>query len=175
MRTNVSESVRPWPARLPLLAGAALLVATLDMALAMGFWSAHGVAPERVLQSVASGLAGRAAFAGGVATAVLGLALHLSIALAMVLAYDAIALRLPWLVRRPWLAGPLYGGVLYLVMTGIVLPLSAAPHATLSIAWLAASVFSHVVLVGLPCALLVRAAQAPVARGAGPVAAPGAS
>jgi len=158
--------MRRWPARLPTLAVATAVVAVLDMVLATTFWALRGVAPVRVLQSVASGLIGRAAFAGGTASALLGLVLHLSIAFAMVLAYDQAALRLPWLVRRPSLWGALYGVALYLVMTCIVVPLSAAAHTTPSGAWLAASVFSHVVLVGLPCAWFVRFAQAPSAPAA---------
>lgn len=160
--------MRRLPARLPVLVVAAVVVAVLDMLLATTFWALRGVAPARVLQSVASGLIGRAAYAGGTATALLGLLLHLSIAFAMVLAYDLAALRLPWLVRRPSLWGPLYGVALYLVMTWIVVPLSAAAHASPSVAWAATSVFSHVVLVGLPCAWFVRFAHAPVLPAAGP-------
>jgi len=160
--------MRRWTARLPTLVVAAVVVAVLDMVLATTFWALRGVAPVRVLQSVASGLVGRAAFAGGTATALLGLVLHLSIAFAMVLAYDQAARRLPWLVRRPSLWGALYGVALYLVMTCIVVPLSAAAHTMPSGAWLVASVFSHVVLVGLPCAWFVRFAQAPSAPAAAP-------
>jgi hypothetical protein len=167
MSTSIGAAVRPFQARWPTLLLAALVVGALDMGMAMGFWHRHGVPPVRVLQSVAAGLMGPAAFAGGSAAAVLGLLLHLTIAGLMVLAYDLVALRLRWLVRRPWLAGPLYGGVLYLVMTWVVVPLSAAPHAPASTAWNVASVLSHVLLVGLPCALFVRTAQLPTPPHAG--------
>jgi hypothetical protein len=167
MRTSIGAAVRPMSARWPILLLATMVVGALDMILAMSFWRFHGVPPIRVLQSVAGGLLGPAAFGGGGATALLGLLLHLSIAGTMVLAYDLVALRVRWLVHRPWLAGPLYGGVLYLVMTWVVLPLSAASHAPASTAWIVASVFSHVLLVGLPCALFVRAAQLPAATPAG--------
>ena len=163
MRTSIGAAVRPLPARWPTLLLATMVVGALDMALAMTFWRLHGVPPVRVLQSVAGGLLGPATFGGGVATALLGLLLHLSIAGTMVLAYDLGALRVRWLVRRPWLAGPLYGGTLYLFMTWVVVPLSAASHAPASTAWIVASVLSHVLLVGLPCALFVRAAQSPAA------------
>jgi hypothetical protein len=159
MNTPVRDPVRPLRARMPVLLLATLVVACLDMGLAMIFWAIHGVPAIRVLQSVASGLLGLAAFGGGLNAALLGLLLHVLIACMMVLAYDLVSLRLRWLVRSPWLAGPLYGGVLYLVMTGVVVPLSAAPHTTGSTAWTVASVFSHVLLVGLPCAWFVRVAQ----------------
>jgi hypothetical protein len=161
MNVSLAGAVRPLPMRWPMLLLAAIVVGVLDMALAMTYWGLHGVSPVRVLQSVASGLLGPAASAGGSATALLGLLLHLSIAGLMVLAYDLAALRLRWLVRRPMLAGPLYGIALYLVMTWVVVPLSAAAQATASMSWAVASVLSHVLLVGLPCALFVRAAQAP--------------
>ena len=160
MSECVDGPARPLSARWPVLLLAAIVVGWLDMGLAMVFWGLRGVPPVRVLQSVASGLLGPAASAGGTATALLGLLLHLSIAGMMVLAYDLVALRLRWLVRRPTLAGPLYGVVLYMAMTWVVVPLSAAPRATPAAAWIVASVLSHVLLVGLPCAWFVRAAQA---------------
>jgi hypothetical protein len=161
MNASLAGAVRPLPMRWPMLLLAAIVVGVLDMGLAMTYWGLHGVSPVRVLQSVASGLLGPAAAAGGLATALFGLLLHLSIAGLMVLAYDLVSLRLRWLVRRPMLAGPLYGTALYLVMTWVVVPLSAAAQATASASWTVASVLSHVLLVGLPCALFVRAAQAP--------------
>jgi hypothetical protein len=167
MSAYLNGPVRPLPARWPVLLLAAVVVGVLDMGMAMTFWGLHGVSPVRVLQSVASGLLGPGASDGGQTSALLGLLLHLSIACLMVLAYDLVALRLRWLVRRPALAGPLYGVVLYLVMTWVVVPLSAAPHAAASPGWTVASVLSHVLLVGLPCALFVRAAQAPATVGAG--------
>lgn len=163
-----ADGVTPaWQARVPILLLAAIVVAALDMGLATSFWAFHGVPVVRVLQSVASGLLGMAAFGGGRAAALLGLLLHVLIACMMVLAYDLVSLRLRWLVRSPWLAGPLYGGLLYLIMTRLVVPLSAAPHTTASTAWTVASVLSHVLLVGLPCAWFVRAAQMPVVPEAG--------
>ena len=168
MSECVDGPARPLSARWPVLLLAAIVIGWLDMGLAMVFWGLRGVPPVRVLQSVASGLLGPAASAGGTATALLGLLLHLSIAFAMVLAYDQAARRLPWLVRRPSLWGALYGVALYLVMTCVVVPLSAAAHTTPTGAWLVASVFSHVVLVGLPCAWFVRFAQAPPVPAAAP-------
>ena len=160
MNACVDRPVRPLSARWPVLLLAAIVIGWLDMGLAMVFWGLRGVAPARVLQSVASGLLGPSASAGGSATALLGLLLHLSIAGTMVAAYDLAALRLRWLVSRPTLAGPIYGAMLYMAMNWVVVPLSAAPRTATPAAWIAASVLSHVLLVGLPCAWLVRAAQA---------------
>lgn len=147
------------PTRWRPLALATLLVATLDMAFAIGFWHLKGVPALSIMQSVAAGVLGRAAYRGGVASALLGLALHGAIAGAMVLAYDRAARRLHVLHRRAWLSGLLYGLALYGVMTWIVLPLSAAGPRQPRLDWTLASVFAHTVLVGLPCAWLVRRAQ----------------
>lgn len=160
---KMDGAIRPWSHRWPILLIGAMTAGWLDISFATVFWGLHGVAPERILQSVASGLLGRAAFSGGLGTALAGLLLHLSIAFLMVLAYDLVSLRLRWLVRSPWLAGPLYGVVLYGVMSFIVVPLSAASRSPQAISWIVGSVLAHVLLVGLPCALFVRAAQLPVA------------
>jgi hypothetical protein len=82
-----------------------------------------GRAPGAVLQSVASGWLGKAAYEGGAATAALGLVTHFGIAITMAAVYGVAATRLAVLRERPWLAGPIYGLGLYLVMYHVVLPL----------------------------------------------------
>ncbi len=91
-------------------------------------WSA----PRRVFQSVAAGLLGRASFDGGVATALLGVALHCTIALIWTSIYALIVRRLP-IVRRlvattagTMLVGVLYGAVIWCSMDYIVIKLSRA-------------------------------------------------
>lgn len=149
------------------LLGVTAVAGTLDMAFAMTFWGLRGVAPTRILKSVASGLLGRDAFAGGAATAMLGLALHYAIILLMVIAYERLALRLRWPMHHAWLAGPLYGCVLYVVMTFVVVPLSAATSRFGPADWVIGSILAHTLLVGLPCALLVRRMHVTPAIGSG--------
>ncbi len=60
---------------------------------------------------------------------------------------------LPPLGRRPWLFGPLYGALVYVLMNTVVVPLSAA-HFTIPLRWSGALV--HVFLVGTPIALAVK-------------------
>ncbi|HEY0502632.1 MAG TPA: hypothetical protein VGD42_03970 [Lysobacter sp.] len=141
--------------RWALLGG--VLAGTLDMLFATGFWSLRGVAPERILQSVAAGLLGRDAFAGGGATAALGLALHYLIAIAMAFAYAWAARDMPLLRRRPLSLGALYGLALFAFMSFVVVPLSASPRGgALPASWVVCSVFAHVMLVGWPCAWFAR-------------------
>jgi hypothetical protein len=87
----------------------------------------YGLTPVQVLQSVAAGLVGRAASrAGGMDTALLGLAAHFAIATIMAAVFVLAASRIGALTRKAILWGFLFGLVLYVVMNYIVVPLSAA-------------------------------------------------
>jgi len=108
----------------PLLLGA-LSVAFLDGLDAVIFFGLRGVKPILIFQSIASGLLGKPAFQGGRGTAVLGLILHVFIASSIVTTFYLVSRRFPVLAQRPFLYGPLYGLLVYLIMTQIVLPLSA--------------------------------------------------
>src|SRR5450755_2976250 len=68
-----------------------------------------GVAPARLFRGVASGLLGPAALSGGTPTAVLGLALHFTIAIGAAAVFYAGCRLIPKLVERPWIYGPAYG------------------------------------------------------------------
>ena len=124
-----------------------------------------GLSPSRVLQSVASGLLGKAAFQGGTKAAVLGGFLHFFIAFSSAAIYYIASRRLMFLTESPVISGLLYGEFVWLVMTFVVLPLSAI-HRWPPV-WNAASIITgpigHTVLVGLPIALAV-SRFAPVQR-----------
>jgi len=134
-----------------------LLAGALDILYATGFWALYGVAAQRIAQSIAAGVLGRAAFAGGWPSAVLGLLLHFLIAVAMGVAYAWAARGIPALRERPWRYGALYGLALFAFMSFVVVPLSASPRGgSLPFAWIVCSVIAHVVLVGWPCAWFAR-------------------
>ena len=133
----------------------------LDIAYACVRGAMNGVSPERVLQSVASGLLGRPAYDGGAATALLGLGLHFAMTGLMAAAYVVAAARFPLLRDRWWLAGPVYGAGLYLVMNRIVVPLSAFPGGPFALNLSDLAV--HMFFVGLPIALAA-ARWAPASR-----------
>jgi len=137
-----------------------LTVGTLDALDAFIFFGLRGVTPIRILQSIASGLLGRAAYHRGAQAALLGLLLHVFIAFGIVVTYVAATRVTPVLARRPWIFGPLYGIAVYFVMNLLVLPLSAAAVGTFPppTAILANGVLIHMVGVGLPSALFARAA-----------------
>ncbi len=97
----------------------------LDIIAAFVVGGSTGVAPTRVLQAIASGLLGRDAFEGGLATAALGLFLHFVIAFGAAAIYYAASLRLPVLIRRWLVCGLVFGLAVFFFMQHVVLPLSA--------------------------------------------------
>ena len=145
----------------PRTARAALLVllagvvgATCDITYAILYYGWKGIPPERILQTVASGLLGKAACEGGGATAALGLALHCAIVVV------AAARRWAWMREEPITAGLAYGVAIYGVMNFAVLPLSAYPFPLrFPLLTTASGLLVHMVGVGLPISLITRRAH----------------
>jgi hypothetical protein len=148
--------------------GGGLIAGALDITFACTWWAiARDVPAERILQSVASGLLGKASYEGGWNTALLGLALHFLITLVMSGVYYAASQRLAWLTQRPLAMGAAYGLVLYAVMNFVVVPLSAAAVGAPGLdPWTFAGIAAHVVLVGIPIALCARRAPRPISAAA---------
>ncbi|PIB93902.1 hypothetical protein [Caulobacter sp. FWC2] len=140
---------------LTILLGTAV-AGTLDMTEACFYWGVtKGVAPERIFQSVASGLLGKAAFTGGAPAAVLGMAAHFGIMAVMVACYVLAGLRLPILTRRPVVMGLAYGLATYAVMNFLVLPLSQARHGgPFVLSTFVNNLGAHLFMVGVPIALI---------------------
>jgi hypothetical protein len=129
-----------------------LVAGALDITAACTLYWFRGVGPVRILQSVASGLLGADAFTGGALTAGLGLLLHFVIAFGATTVYVAASRKLSFLVRRPLIAGALYGVAVYLFMHFVVLPLSAVAKRPFNPGLAAIMVVIHIVCVGLPIA-----------------------
>ena len=110
-----------------------------------------------LLQFIASGLLGLAAFAGGLGSTLLGLLLHIVFSLVIAAVFILAATRLPVLRRNLLLGGLLYGVVVYVVMNFVVTPLSAAPPPETVIGWVVVEgIIGHAVTIGLPLAYIVR-------------------
>ncbi len=138
-----------------LLGGAA--AATLDIANAIAFWHfQHGTPPAVILQAIAAGLLGPAAFKGGAATAAAGLALHFLIAFGMAAVYWLACRRWPALVARPFRAGLAYGILTWIAMNYVVVPLSRATPQRFIPAWFIDGILAHLILVGLLLAFVAR-------------------
>jgi len=121
----------------------------VDGVIAFGF---KGMNPIQVLQYIASGLLGPAAFQGGVSTAALGAALHFFIAFAVAGAFYAASLKLSAIYRRPLIWGLLYEAGVYFFMNYAVLPLSAVPKSQFSLPLFPNGVMGHAFFVGFPIA-----------------------
>lgn len=116
-----------------------------------------GVTSARIFQSIASGLLGRAAYSGGSATVVLGAALHLLISVIAAAVFVVAAQRRPSLLRRPLSSGLAFGVLAYVVMSWIVVPLSAvAFKPAFDPALMAVSLAVHMLFFGLPIAFTAR-------------------
>lgn len=135
---------------------AGLIAGALDITAACVQWALRGVSPIRILQAIASGLLGASSFQGGAATAALGLLLHFVIAFGAAAVYFAASRKSDFLVRQPWIAGPLYGAAVHCFMQFVVLPLSAVRAAPFSSREFIIGLIIHILFVGLPIALTVR-------------------
>lgn len=135
---------------------ATLLAGTLDLLGAFFFAGRAGMKPVEVLHFVASGPFGDRALTGS-GFALVGAAVHYAIMTAMVAVYMFAAAGLPLLMRQPLLGGVAYGLGLWFVMYWIVRPLRwehlPAPTDPTAIA---GQLFCHLILVGIPIALMAR-------------------
>jgi uncharacterized membrane protein YagU involved in acid resistance len=134
-----------------------LLAGTLDILDPIVFYGIRNhVPPQRILQSVASGLIGRAAFTGGLRTALIGLALHFTIAAIWTTLFVLVAQRLRVLSQHAIVSGLLYGALIYIVMNGLLLPLFHVAPASHHPVQLLNGVLAVVLLVGLSISLVNR-------------------
>jgi len=147
----------------------ALLVGILDITYAIAFsYFRSGTPPARLLQGVASGALGRAAFDGGWGTAAAGLGFHFLIAFTITAIFFFAASRLPWLIDKVLLTGPIYGIGVYCVMNYVVIPLSRiGPRPFPPMVVFVTGVLVHMFVIGLPIAVGARRALLERSRMAG--------
>lgn len=142
----------------PILLGG-LVAGTLDICAAMLMYCVifAQITPERLLQSVASGVWGKEAFAGGLPIAFSGLAFHYGIATVWAAIFTLLHAQLP-LARKGvlWLVGSLYGITIWLGMNFVVVPLSNAAGPRFAWASTSAGIFVHIVCIGLPIVFIAR-------------------
>jgi hypothetical protein len=130
--------------------------AALDLMFAFAYYGMKGVSPQRILQTIASGALGTPSFTMGWTSAALGFFCHFFILIVAAWMFFAAARQLPLLTRNPWLSGIAYGTAIYVVMNFVVLPLSFAPHFQRALESIVGELCSHLFLVGVPIALIVR-------------------
>ena len=103
------------------------------------------------------GLLGRQAFQGGAVTYVLGVLLHFFIAFSAAAIYYAASRKLTFLKEHPLVCGLFFGVAVELVMSYIVLPLSALhARSPYKLHDVLLGLGVHMVVVGLPISFSVR-------------------
>lgn len=134
---------------------ATAIAGVLDIAAAAFLTLSRGKPVEGMLRFVASGPFPDAP-KWGAAGAAAGLAVHFAIMGVMAAVLVLAADRLPALKRQPLLWGLLYGLATYVVMNLLVVPIRfGAPLPPPALA-IFTQLFCHIVLVGIPIALVAR-------------------
>jgi hypothetical protein len=145
-----ASALRRGNAGLAIAAGG-LLAGTLDLTQAMVLFG------RRVLFAIAAGLLGRGAFHGGEGTYGLGILLHYFIATSVAAIYYGASRRLTFLTEHWLVCGLFYGMAVELVMSYVVLPLSALQaRGPYQLHDILLGLAVHMVVVGLPIAYCVR-------------------
>ena len=135
---------------------AGVAAAVIEMVFVLPIQACLGASPLVVFQSIAAGFLGKATFHDGLASAALGLGVHLLVSLVAAGVYIWAACA--WddgLIRRPVAGGVIFGVLVYVAMTFGVAPLSAIgyrPAKSLVLLW--ASLVIHMLAFGLPIALV---------------------
>ena len=136
------------------IALATAVAGTLDILSASVYAIVAGGTPVQMLRGVSGAILGEGR--DSAAAPLVGLALHFAIMAVMAAVFVFAARRIPLLIARPLSSGIGYGLVTWAVMNLVVLPLrwpALFPHFTTL--GLSEQLFSHIVLVGLPIALIV--------------------
>jgi uncharacterized membrane protein YagU involved in acid resistance len=110
-----------------------------------------------VYQYIASAALGESAFAGGIATTLLGVLFHFIVSFIVAGVFILSADRISLLSRYPIVSSLLYGFGVFIVMNMIVIPLSAAPPLPApTTSQLILNILEHILVIGLPLGLIVR-------------------
>ena len=154
---NTLPSDRTSLLRLSVIGG--LIIGTADAIIYHWFVSSvlGGYPLTAVYQYIASGVLGESAFAGSIATALLGMLFHYIVSFVVAGVFFLSANRISLLRRYPMVGSFLYGFGVFVVMNMIVIPLSAAPPLPApTTPQLILNLMDHVLVVGLPLGILVR-------------------
>ncbi len=134
---------------------AGLVAGVLDITAAIVVY-AHVTHVVPLLQGIASGILGRDAFTGGLATAALGLLCHFCIATSVAAVYYVASRRLPFLLQHAVISGAAYGIAVYFFMQLVVLPLSAIGPSPPTLHAALVGVAIQIPCIGLAIALTLR-------------------
>ena len=143
--------------RLSVIAG--LIIGFADVIIYHWFVTSvlGGIPLITVYQYIASGALGESAFAGGIATALLGALFHFLFSIVIAGVFILSADRIPLLRRHVMPGSLLYGFGVFIVMNMIVTPLSATPPIPApTTSQLIVNILDHLLVFGLLLGILVR-------------------
>jgi hypothetical protein len=139
---------------------AGLLTALIDGLFAAVSSVVYGSTPARVFQGVAATLIGPQSFQGGTRTAAIGVAMHVGVAFAWSAVFLALVLRSSSLrrairsARGQVTTAAVYGPLVWVVMSLVVIPLLLQPPASLTMRWWI-QLLGHFPFVGLPIVMSI--------------------
>ena len=149
MNSQINTNNAPTRA-FPTIVWGGLVAGALDATDGVAAYGLLGLNPIQVLQYIASGALGAAAFKGGLLTAGAGVLLHFFIAFTVAAVFYLGTRALPQLAKNYVAAGLAYGATVFFVMNYLVLPLSAVAPSPFSLPLFLNGVIGHALLVGLP-------------------------
>jgi hypothetical protein len=135
------------------IALATLISGTLDIVFAITLTILFGRQVDAMLRYVASGPF-PAASNMGLSGAALGLAVHFALMAAMAAMFMWLVKLRPQILRTPYLAGVGYGVLTYFLMNWAVVPLRFGVPLPPTLLSIATQLFAHILLVGVPFALI---------------------
>ena len=146
--SNARSSAGPW--RTITLTG--LLAGTLDAAAAI---IVYNTGPASLFKFIASGGfgAGRA-FSGGDIMILWGVIFHYLIAFAWTLLFFFIYPASPWLRKNKYVTGLLYGIFVWVIMNGVVIPLSEIAQRPFNLNGALIGLSILMIAIGLPISVL---------------------
>jgi len=135
-----------------------LVAGTLDISENIIFNAFRHITPYQIFQYIASGLIDGRSFTMGGASVALGVAIHYTIAMTWTAVFYLLSRKLMILTRQAAICGIVYGGVVYVIMNFVVLPMTRVPHAraAMTVASRVSGVLALLFCIGLAIALLVK-------------------
>jgi len=138
------------------IVSAGTICGIMDITAALVVYGTMGAKPLRLLQGIAGGVLGPRTYTGGIATALLGLALHFVIAFGAATVFFIASRGIRFLLDHAVVSGALYGIAVYFFMQRVVVPLSRANRNPFSLKFMIIGIIIHIFCVGLPIALSIR-------------------
>ncbi len=129
---------------------------TFDIAAAIGIYAVllNKTTAVRILQSIASGVFGKAAYAGGMETALYGLFFHYIIATSWAVAYFLLYPTISFLRKQKILSGLFYGVTVWVIMNLVLLPVFNIKMPPFTLQGVLMGIGMLMFFIGLPISLI---------------------